>query len=76
MSTGWWGVPGTCKATKVHYTLDGNYPKPICGVRLGPLMHYQFCAPGFEPRYVECLRCRHIGNTPPLIAMPRNRNRK
>lgn len=71
MSTGWWGIPGEQKATKVHYTLDGKYPKPICGSRLGPLMHYQCCAPGFEPRYIECARCRRIGATPPTIRRKR-----
>ena len=75
MSTGWWGIPGESKATKIHYTLDGRYPKPICGARLGPLMHYQFCAPGFEERYVECRRCRRIGATPPRLKLPRKEAR-
>ena len=51
----------------MHYTLDGRYPKPICGSKIGPLMHFQFCAGGFEERYVECARCRRMGATLPLI---------
>ena len=66
MSTGWWGIPGKCNnssATKVHFTLDTDKPKPICGSRLGQQMEYQFCAPGFADNYVECERCRKIALT-------------
>ena len=77
MSTGWWGIPGgpESKNTKVHYTLDGRYPKPLCGSKLGPFMHYQWCAAGLEPAYVECERCRKIGDTAPLIRLRGQRGR-
>lgn len=67
MSTGWWGIPGTATHTKVHLTLDGRYPKPLCGATLGPLMHYQRCAGGFELEMVECRRCARMGETAPMI---------
>ena len=72
MSTGYWGIPGgpSHKITKVHYTLDGRYPKPLCGSKLSPLMHFQRCAAGFEDRYVECARCRRMCATAPLIKAP------
>ena len=67
--TGWYGIPGGGPSnTKVHYVLgDERYPKPICGTHLGPLMHFQFCAPGFDDRYVECRTCRRLGNKARLI---------
>lgn len=80
MSESWWGVPGGNKAARIHYTLGGHYPKPLCGVRVGSLMHYQFCAqfyaPGFEPRYVECKRCRRMGAAMPPKIKLRTANRE
>ena len=69
MSTGYFGIPGDsgARSTKVHYVFDTRYSKPICGSRIGPLMHFQWCAGGFEERFVECERCRRIGATAPLI---------
>jgi hypothetical protein len=61
--TGWFGIPGglASRSTKVHYVrrtplLDRVVP--ICGSRVGRRAVFQWCAGGFDARYVECDRCR------------------
>lgn len=70
MATGWFGAHAR-RATKVHYVLGSQYPKPICGARIHPHSYFQFCAAGFEERYVECERCKQMGRTPPMIKIRR-----
>ena len=60
MSTGYFGIPGSKResdVTPVHAVRDG---KPICGARLRKAMQFQWCAVGFEERYIECGRCKRI----------------
>lgn len=57
-STGYYGVPGSHRerdVTKVHFVLQS---RPICGARIRSNMQYQWCADGFEDRYVECRHCK------------------
>jgi len=70
MATGWFGIPGgpSHKSTKVHYVWDwGSKPEPVCKARIDPRMIFQYCAAGFEARYVECAHCRRIGAKSPWV---------
>lgn len=56
---GWWGVPGTCRASKVHIRQDDH--TALCGQTFGPKFEYQFCShviSDFSLRYVECDACK------------------
>ena len=60
MPTGYYGIPGSKResdVTPVHAVLRGA---PVCGVSLRCGMEFQFCAAGFEQRYIECGRCKRI----------------
>lgn len=55
ISTGWFGVPGENRSTKVHVVKDG---KPICGAQVGPKMVFQWCARGTHWGYIDCEHCK------------------
>ena len=59
LATGFFGIPGVHRWTKVHY-VRGN--RPVCGSRVGRRMEFQWCAHGYRRDYVECARCRSIGD--------------
>lgn len=59
-ATGWFGIPGGNRGTKVHCVTVGN--KPACGARLHPKSAFQFCSAGIKFDYLECEKCKSIAN--------------
>ena len=65
IETGYYGQPGK-PASRVHIAVNGA---PACGTNVTG--HFQWCAAGIMPTYVECERCkawdrarRHAGHKP------------
>lgn len=56
VSTGFWGIPGTYRCTKVHVAVGSN--RALCGRRFSSRCQYQWCAHGIHLEYLECPRCR------------------
>jgi hypothetical protein len=55
---GYWGVPGTCRVTKVHIGVDAY--KALCGQIFIEKFEFQWCAHTAEYtlKYVECAECK------------------
>lgn len=62
--TGYFGIPGTNRTTKVHVVFAFNYAKekmlPACGSLVGKDMEFQWCANGVVEEYIECKHCRRM----------------
>lgn len=62
MNIGYWGVPGTNRATIVHIQYNGQCT--LCGYTMSDKYEFQWCARMadrmFVHRYVECKECKKI----------------
>lgn len=56
LMTGFYGIPGTSKFTKVH-AVDAETEMPICGSIINNEMRFQWCANGYVLGWIECKRC-------------------
>ena len=56
IATGYYGVPGSAKGNfTVHAVQDGS---PMCGWRPRKGMEFQWCAWGFQWKFIQCERCK------------------
>ena len=44
----------SCRRTKVHVV---SHNKPICGIKIGARMKFQWCSHGINFEYLTCKRC-------------------
>jgi hypothetical protein len=66
-STGWYGAPGLRRGGIVHVKVKGER-RPVCGVRMGDDMRFQWCAHGVREEWVECRSCKRILGLKPVVA--------
>lgn len=61
MNIGYWGIPGTSRATMVHIQFAGQ--RTLCGYIMSEQYEFQWCAGLSEKatyihRYIECDECK------------------